>query len=462
LQTPLSELDKQITELFTEAQRKLFSESADEVLCSLRSSGTRQVCQYQFKKNDIVWICRSCQRDETCVLCNDCFPRSCHDGHEVFFYHSQAGGCCDCGDPGAWDINGFCDRHGKTKENPLEDLPMSILTSGKDVVESVVSYIQIFCCEQAIFFDVSRFLEDSSSDDSCRYSLALYVDDIHTTIEINALLFSCLGMTQLLRDSAILKLRTEGFAVVFEGERSEVHRILRSIRERPEGRTLSLCIKPTRGVSRPAHPFEFIVGDERSEEVFLIFVAWMTRLASMTDGLCRLICSSFTVERLCEIMTVDCRLKVSQARALHGLFLTLMADISFKHQVAAAYAKALPVFASLYGDGCGSSDSSVFRLSVQFLNRAVFVDEIVKHHNFLESLANSMKMMLFKAKEVSKSKGTPVLKHPTLKFRRYDCIIGDLKIIFILPGLSKLFCEICDNTFLETLSMFQYMDTQVC
>ena len=28
----------------------------------------RQVCQYVFKRNDIVWICRTCQADETCVM----------------------------------------------------------------------------------------------------------------------------------------------------------------------------------------------------------------------------------------------------------------------------------------------------------------------------------------------------------------------------------------------------------
>jgi Putative zinc finger in N-recognin (UBR box) len=44
-------------------------------------------------------VCRTCQADETCVLCHSCFSQSNHDGHDVAFYHAQAGGCCDCGDP---------------------------------------------------------------------------------------------------------------------------------------------------------------------------------------------------------------------------------------------------------------------------------------------------------------------------------------------------------------------------
>lgn len=59
----------------------------------------RRVCQHPFKKNDIVWVCRTCQADETCVLCHACYSQSNHEGHDVAFYHAQAGGCCDCGDP---------------------------------------------------------------------------------------------------------------------------------------------------------------------------------------------------------------------------------------------------------------------------------------------------------------------------------------------------------------------------
>lgn len=42
-------------------------------------------------------VCRTCQSDETCVLCHECFTNSNHEGHDVAFYHAQAGGCCDCG-----------------------------------------------------------------------------------------------------------------------------------------------------------------------------------------------------------------------------------------------------------------------------------------------------------------------------------------------------------------------------
>jgi hypothetical protein len=75
-------------------------------LFQLGQAVPRRVCQHPFRRNDIVWVCKTCQADETCVLCHSCFSQSNHEGHDVAFYHAQAGGCCDCGDPdGAFRFN---------------------------------------------------------------------------------------------------------------------------------------------------------------------------------------------------------------------------------------------------------------------------------------------------------------------------------------------------------------------
>jgi len=77
-------------------------EDSRQALQRLQVAGAavpRRVCQHPFRKNDIVWVCRTCQADETCVLCHNCYSLSNHEGHDVAFYHAQAGGCCDCGDP---------------------------------------------------------------------------------------------------------------------------------------------------------------------------------------------------------------------------------------------------------------------------------------------------------------------------------------------------------------------------
>ena len=91
-------LTRVLTELLT-GQTYENSTMAMKSFDALEEAVPRRVCQHPFRKNDIVWICRTCQADETCVLCHNCFSHSNHDGHDVAFYHAQAGGCCDCGDP---------------------------------------------------------------------------------------------------------------------------------------------------------------------------------------------------------------------------------------------------------------------------------------------------------------------------------------------------------------------------
>ena len=88
-----TDLTKSLTEIVTEKDTYASSKDAIGDLEALSQSVPRRVCQHPFKKNDIVWVCRTCQADETCVLCHSCFKDSKHEGHDVAFYHAQAGGC---------------------------------------------------------------------------------------------------------------------------------------------------------------------------------------------------------------------------------------------------------------------------------------------------------------------------------------------------------------------------------
>eukprot|EP00429_Kryptoperidinium_foliaceum_P025649 CAMPEP_0176145034 /NCGR_PEP_ID=MMETSP0120_2-20121206/73859_1 /TAXON_ID=160619 /ORGANISM="Kryptoperidinium foliaceum, Strain CCMP 1326" /LENGTH=466 /DNA_ID=CAMNT_0017481451 /DNA_START=272 /DNA_END=1669 /DNA_ORIENTATION=- len=114
--------------------------AAIETLEALCQSVPRRVCQHPFKRNDIVWVCRTCQADETCVLCHSCFKQSNHEGHDVAFYHAQAGGCCDCGDPDAWDPAGFCPHHGPTTAG-LGALSSDVVHRVQGVVPAVIDWM---------------------------------------------------------------------------------------------------------------------------------------------------------------------------------------------------------------------------------------------------------------------------------------------------------------------------------
>ena len=40
------------------------------------------------------------------AVCVSCFKAGDHEGHDYVLYRSPAGGCCDCGDPASWNLEG--------------------------------------------------------------------------------------------------------------------------------------------------------------------------------------------------------------------------------------------------------------------------------------------------------------------------------------------------------------------
>ena len=115
---------------------------------------TKKKCGYIFKTGDIAWLCRTCQADDTCVLCSECFNDSDHTGHEVFFHRTRAGGICDCGDPEAWRNDGCCSRHRSDRNNeavcPTADagadkaLPTQLMAALNTAVGEVLLFINCY------------------------------------------------------------------------------------------------------------------------------------------------------------------------------------------------------------------------------------------------------------------------------------------------------------------------------
>eukprot|EP00526_Cylindrotheca_closterium_P004166 CAMPEP_0113648778 /NCGR_PEP_ID=MMETSP0017_2-20120614/25895_1 /TAXON_ID=2856 /ORGANISM="Cylindrotheca closterium" /LENGTH=3050 /DNA_ID=CAMNT_0000561063 /DNA_START=162 /DNA_END=9311 /DNA_ORIENTATION=- /assembly_acc=CAM_ASM_000147 len=103
---------KLTSESLVAALKRLEMEGTMIAQASDASSALRpRPCGYVFKRGDIAWNCRTCQTDSTCVICDSCFRASDHEGHEVYFHRTTPGGCCDCGDPEAWKVEGCCPTH---------------------------------------------------------------------------------------------------------------------------------------------------------------------------------------------------------------------------------------------------------------------------------------------------------------------------------------------------------------
>ena len=183
------------------------------------------------------------------------------------------------------------------------------------------------------------------------------------------------------------------------------------------------------------------VSDATVENRLVAAVSFMHELARRNDGLCRLICGILDDDLLCKLLSYHPQLPKELGRAIYDLLLVLMAEQSFKIVIAVAYSAAYPAIARHYARGLSASASSVYALSVQFLNRESFVNDVSFKHGFLATNIAALNGMLYRAQELTKHEATAMaanplsaamtgaLRHNILIKRRYNPIIGDLKVI---------------------------------
>jgi hypothetical protein len=151
-------------------------------LSTLDTLNTSYICGKPLKKGDIVWTCRQCAHDTSCVQCNDCFQHSEHQNHEVYFYKSSGGGgCCDCGDTEAWKESGACPKHraddsSAATSDPLSLLPPEIVTGFNSVLHGVVLFFY-----SMIIREIEGFSEPQAPTAApIEMIIRLHNDDIHS------------------------------------------------------------------------------------------------------------------------------------------------------------------------------------------------------------------------------------------------------------------------------------------
>lgn len=220
--------------------------------------------------------------------------------------------------------------------------------------------------------------------------LLLHNDDVHGKREVAEALASLLRPLnpQLARKYAD-QVHEQGEARLHWGPLGEVRALARRLRE--ESLLVSLLTRRLLKISKVA----------------LLQVQWLYALAGVSGGICRLVVeqlvaapSSSTASGaddqagagagaepeaeaagqeavLPRLLRAHGRLGKPLASALHALYLFLMADQAFKARVATAYADTYLAVAREYGAGVGVAESSLYSLSVQFLNRPAFVNQLI-------------------------------------------------------------------------------------
>lgn len=297
-----------------------------KMLQALADSAHRSVCGYVFNQGDIVWTCRQCAKDPTCVQCDKCFRKSDHEGHEVYFHRASGGGsgCCDCGDEEAWSRVGNCTDHNHpscdhaSNNDPLENIPPELLRGLRAVVKGAISVVVSYMvCTVRGFcpLDTNAFIQEffERNESICA---RLHNDDSHTYDDV-ILALSAAGLASQ-SEQFTVKVDKEGEAVVATEMPAGLERL----------KLVHQKLSTDAGLLFSLVPESVVAMEPRVAAVF----NWMQLLGGMSDGLRRVF-----VEMLVSELTsaVHCFPVEHSASPDHSL-----AEFLRKESINAAYSPA--------------------------------------------------------------------------------------------------------------------------
>lgn len=421
------------------------AESAHSAIAALGAIVPRvRVCQRPFRKNDIVWSCRTCQSNATCVVCNDCYVSSDHEGHDVHFMQAVEGGCCDCGDPDAWDPAGFCNKHGSgatLDEGTLGRLMgEGVLESARGVLEATAEWLvqvagevaKSFSCVKGTTDEINKKIGDELPQSPSMY-LVLHSDSIHTGPDI------CAGLRELysalvpppaegMLERIVQLLESSGDIVVWGTTEITRQSLLKKASLLDTKHGLVVSIKT--------------VEDLITERRALAVLRWLGTVARACDPLCDAVAKALMDEgRLNPILGAGLKMCKPVAEAWNALLLTLLAVPSFKAGLADAYCDMHRALQLEYARGMGVAERSPFSLSVQFLNRERYAKYLVQQQNVERTLGFSLLGALEVAIQSSGVKTSlPTLDpdHPVLVHQRYNPAIADLTYLVNVRGMARV------------------------
>ena len=107
-QNILNELDSLLSQF-----PLIFNIENDQLIKFLKSKNIplNLVCAKMLDYQGAVY-CEQCGKQDNCIICFECYENSkeLHKGHNIVL-KTNTNGCCDCGNPDAWDKDHFCPNH---------------------------------------------------------------------------------------------------------------------------------------------------------------------------------------------------------------------------------------------------------------------------------------------------------------------------------------------------------------
>ncbi|KAF1326238.1 E3 ubiquitin-protein ligase, partial [Globisporangium splendens] len=465
-------------------------------------SSSHGLCGYIFQRNDIAFNCKTCQLDETCVLCLNCYRNGNHEGHDIFFHRTFPGGCCDCGDSEAWDPDGFCIYHGDRTDQDgggtsgeISDEPVGLPEELVRVADVLFEEIVLFFVEMAKksmdVFDSEKVdvmgrqlqneyrlhmqqdahseLYGGSAIDPPVFHVRICNDDVHSDEDL---------ITSLTKKNIpdprelVRSIDSNGYEIV--AANVSLRDALTLMQElKSEG--WHVCVVEDQHI--------------HDENVFLHMVRWVKQIGSLSKLLlnmfyAKLFDSSNPISAPKEPIQVmflsDPYFRKESVLELYQLYLKLQGDKDPKLQFAVVFAKVYNRMMTRYFCGIGTRDESLFQYGVQIFTTPSIVSHLAEQ-GVLEMLLDTMNVALDLAKStklsavvtssnarslppaISNMSRTLDCDHALLKFRRFTFATDNIGYVFNIPTVASemllrkhLLCK-----WFDALRQIQGLDPQV-
>lgn len=459
-------------------------------------SSNQVLCGYLFQRNDIVFNCKTCQADETCVLCLKCFQNGNHEGHDVFFHRTSPGGVCDCGDSEAWAPEGFCIYHGRRHNDAESDaggeasenaipLPQEIVRVADALFEAIVT----FCVEMARrsmhVFDPERVDEQGRqmlnalrTQNTAAVLGGVAMDLLERQFHVRICNDDVHSDEDLIRSLSLKHIpKAEDLVRAIDSNGSEIVAANLTLRD---ALTLMQELK--------AEGWHVCVVQDQhihDENVLLGVTRWVKSICSLSKPLHELFCdklfsttnSAASPKEPIQIMFLsDPYFRKDIVLELYELYLKLQGDKDPKLKFSIVFMKVYNRMMLKYFCGVGTREESLFQYGVQILTTPSIVNHLAGM-GLLENLLDTINTALDLAKQTinpSKHLGSrsPVsasnvwrtldCDHALLKFRRYHFVLENLGYVLGIASMCSelLMREDLLRKWFEALNLIQGLDPQ--
>ena len=296
--------------------------------------------------------------------------------------------------------------------------------------------------------------------------VVLHSDDVHSFEEVAHVLLAIVGASDIDAEQLAHQLDTQGEAIVKRGSQELCQALHEQICNATTGNSAPLMVSVQSELM------------ERNEHLCVELLQWLSQLVTYSDNFVELVASTLDSKeshaplhsqaghqvdaqstRLDAWISCDWMLRQKLGAGLHHLYMQLIPDPHFKAVFAQALLRCYCDLSSNYVQGKGSSENSIFNLTVQLFTVPSLVPQLVVEQDMLQIIFGSIGAAISSALDRQAKTVNP--SHSVIRHARYVHLFNDLRYALSMPGVARHVT--CGDSrllasWLQMLSFVQLMD----